>query len=515
MKGVEEVVVIGGGHNGLVAACYLARAGLSVTVLEAAPTLGGGSRTEETIPGYHFNTHSAAHNIINMTSIPYDLDLFGAGLRYVEMDPFAIGVAPGQPVLRFFRSIEATLSHLAVDDPSEAARYEAWIDWAVPLVDAAVGFLEGGGPRSGLGAAFAALRALRRLGGPASMAAATLAPYGSLLSRLFATERVRAPVAAFAAHASVGPDAAGGAYFAVWQAAYHRFGQWHALGGAQALADALALRLDSYGGRVVTGCPVDAIETRAGKVSGIRSAGGERYPADAVLAAIHPQVALDLVEPSPDGAVVEGLRAAHTGSAVQLVVHVATTALPAYQGAQPGDWNGLQSHVGSIHELSAGFAEAQSRRLPVRPPTYAFTPSALDAGLAPPGHHTVYLACPCAPAAVDGGWSVHAEPFAEAMFDQLEAHAPGFRDSIVDWHVRTPELMARELRLPGAHPMHLDITLDQLGPLRPTRALGNHRTPVAGLLLAGAGSSPTGGISELPGRNAARRLLADLKHKHR
>ena len=515
MVGAEEVAVIGGGHNGLVAACYLARAGLSVTVLEAADVAGGGSRTEETIPGFRFDTHSAAHNIINMTSIPDDLDLTGAGLRYVEMDPFALGVAPGEAPLRFFRSIDATLAALAVDDPAEAARYGAWMDWAVPLVDAAVGFLEAGGARTVLPAGLAGLRALRRVGGPTAMVAATLAPYGSLLSRLFATERVRAPVAAFAAHASVGPDAAGGAYFAIWQAAYHRFGQWHALGGSQALADALALRLASYGGRLVTGCPVAAIETRSGAVSGVRCLNGARYLAHAVLAAIHPQVALDLVEPALTGTAVEGLRAAHTGNAVQLVVHVATTALPAYPGALPGDWNGLQSHVGSIGDLAQGFAEAQARRLPRRPPTYAFTPTALDPGLAPPDRHTMYLACPCAPATVEGGWGRHAGPFAEAMFDHMETHAPGFRDSIVDWHVRTPEMMADELRLPGAHPMHLDITMDQLGPLRPTRALGDHHTPVSGLLLAGAGSSPTGGISGLPGRNAARRLLADLRHKHR
>jgi phytoene dehydrogenase-like protein len=121
------------------------------------------------------------------------------------------------------------------------------------------------------------------------------------------------------------------------------------------------------------------------------------------------------------------------------------------------------------------------------------------------------LACPCAPATVEGGWTQHGNAFAEAMIAHMETHAPGFRSSIVDWRVRTPEAMASELGLPGAHPMHLDITMDQLGPLRPTRALGDHHTPVIGLLLAGAGSSPTGGISGLPGRNAARRLLADWR----
>ena len=87
----DPVVIVGGGHNGLVAGCYLAKAGRRVLVLEAADRLGGGSRTDETIPGYRFNTHSAAHNIINMTSIPGELDLAGAGLEYIPMEPFATG----------------------------------------------------------------------------------------------------------------------------------------------------------------------------------------------------------------------------------------------------------------------------------------------------------------------------------------------------------------------------------------------------------------------------------------
>ena len=140
-------------------------------------------------------------------------------------------------------------------------------------------------------------------------------------------------------------------------------------------------------------------------------------------------------------------------------------------------------------------------------PTYAFTPSALDPRLAPIGHHTVYLACPTAPFDVDGGWDAIADAFADRMIDTVEARVPGFRSTVVGRAVRTPALMASELRWPGAHPMHLDLSLDQLGPLRPTPALGRHRTPVHGLYIAGAGTAPVGGISGIPGRSAARTLL--------
>lgn len=119
----------------------------------------------------------------------------------------------------------------------------------------------------------------------------------------------------------------------------------------------------------------------------------------------------------------------------------------------------------------------------------------------------MYLACPTAPFKVDGGWDDVADAFADRMIDTVEARVPDFRDTIVGRAVRTPAVMASELRWPGAHPLYLDVSLDQLGPLRPTPALGRHRTPVRGFYVSGAGTAPVGGISGVPGRGAARALL--------
>ncbi len=142
-------------------------------------------------------------------------------------------------------------------------------------------------------------------------------------------------------------------------------------------------------------------------------------------------------------------------------------------------------------------------------PAYTFSPSALDDSLAPQGHHTVYLACPTAPSRLEGGWESAKEAFAERMIDMVECRAPGFRSTIVDRVVRTPEDMAAELRWPGAHPMVLDISLDQLAFLRPTRALASHATPVDGLFITGAGTAPVGGVAGSPGRAAAKAILRD------
>ncbi|HEV2753215.1 MAG TPA: hypothetical protein VGV36_05190, partial [Solirubrobacteraceae bacterium] len=237
---------------------------------------------------------------------------------------------------------------------------------------------------------------------------------------------------------------------------------------------------------------------------------GERLHADAVVAATDPRAALlELLDPPLGGAAGRRLRAAHRSNTVQALVLVGATRLPPYPGARAGDWNGLQSFVDSLAALQDGFVQAEAGRLPSPAPAYAFTTSALDGSLAPAGAHTVYLACPAAPYAVQGGWARAQERLTEDLLAQVEARAPGFREAVTGVVVRTPEEMARELRWPGAHPMHLDVTPDQLGSLRPTAALGSHRTPVAGLYAGGAGTAPTGGVAGAPGRGAARALLRD------
>jgi phytoene dehydrogenase-like protein len=508
------VLVVGGGHNGLVAACYLARARRRVVVLEAADRAGGGSRTDETIPGHLFNTHSAAHNIINMTRIPAELDLAGAGLEYVPMEPFATGVFRDGRIVRFHRSIEQTVDSIAEHDRDEAQAYRAFMHRAVPLVKTAVTGLESGSTPGGILKGVAdkllpLLQGVKRAGGPIGLARDLVTPYGALLERTLPSDLTRAPVAAFASHSSAGPHQAGGSFYVFWQAAYHLFGQWHPRGGSQALTDALVTRLTGWGGEVRTSSPVQRIEVRDGRARAVVLEDGSRLEAAAVVTAVDVRTALlDLMDPPLSGRDGRDLAAAHRGNAVQLVVHLSTDRLPPYPGARDGDWAGLQSHVDTVEQLRQGFLAAEDRRLPEQPPTYCFTPSTYDDSLAPPGLHTVYLACPSAPYDVRGGWEDQAEAFADAMVEQVEQHAPGFRRSIRARTVRTPTLMAQELRWPGAHPMHLDISLDQLAFLRPTRRLAGHRVPgVAGLFTCGASTAPVGGIAGSSGKAAALELL--------
>jgi phytoene dehydrogenase-like protein len=510
---VPDVIVVGGGHNGLTCACYLSRAGLDVLVVEQSDRPGGGSRTEETVPGYRFDTHSAAHNIINMTDIPTELDLADAGLEYREMDPFAMSAFTDGRIVRFHRSVEQTVASIAEVSRPDADAYAAFMHRALPAVEGIMSGIEAGASASRLlrkapGRLVNLGQAVARNGGPTALLREVVSPYARLLTERLHSDLTRAPVAAFAAHSSASPNLPGSAFYALWQAAYHLYGQWHAIGGAQGLTDALLVRLASYGGAVRTGAEVRRV-VADGRVRGVELTGGERIAAPVVVTAVNPKLALlELLDPPLTGPVAAELAATHRGNAVQLVVHVAIDRLPAYAGARAGDWNGLQSYVDSLDSLSEGFAAAEARRLPADPvPTYSFTTSALDDSLAPAGHHTMYLACPCAPFDLGGGWEDAAETFAQRMLDTVEARAPGFRASIRGHSVRTPAMMAAELGWPGAHPMHLDITLDQLAWMRPTRALADHTTPVRGLFLTGAGTAPVGGVAGSPGRAAAKAVL--------
>lgn len=509
----RPVIIVGAGHNGLIAACYLARAGRDVLVLEQAARPGGGARTEETIatcPGYRFDLHSVAHNIINMTDIPAELDLAGAGLDYIEMNPFSVAIRADGRHIRFYRSVDATLASIAAVDRREADAYAAFIASATPIIRAILPTIRGGAHPAERGAQALAAMRLARLG-LVSLARDLLSPYDALLKRRLASDLTRGPVAAFAAHANVGPSVPGGALFAFWQAAYHLFGQWHARGGAQGLTDALLARLASYG-RAVARCDaaVAAIEAPHGRVEAVRLESGERISTSAVITAMDPQTALlTLLEPPLGGPAGAEIAAARRSNVVQALVHVATDRLPPYPDAAPDDYTGLQSYVDTLDELREAFIQAEARMFPDSLPLYAFTPSAIDPTVAPTGGHTVYLACPAAPGDIAGSWDRWRETLAERAIAVVESRAPGFRASIQGYSVLTPLDMQRAERWPIGHPMYLDLTLDQLGSLRPTRRLGHHRTPIKGLYISGAGTSPTGGIAGTPGKLAALALLRD------
>lgn len=516
-----DAVVIGAGHNGLACACYLARAGLQVLVLEQADHVGGAVHTASTIPGapgYRFDTCSVVHNLINMTSIPQELHLRDAGLEYVETDPFTVSFFPDGTCVRFYRSVERTCEELARFSSGDAAAYAAFIRQAEPVVELALSaFRRSADGFSRLAEGRRWMRAagqLLRRSNLKQLASSLSGPYGPLLRERFATEKARMGYVTLAAHGSLGPHTPGAAFFVFWQAAYHRYGNWHARGGSGALARALRRRLEAWGGTVRTQAP--AVRIRADeRVRGIELQDGTAIETRTVVAATDPQTALlDLLEAGALPAGMERrLRARHRANAVQFVVHAALDRLPPWMGARDDVWNGLQSVGASVAQVRQNFVEAEAGRVPSQPAVYVYTPSAIDPTVAPDGKHTAYVACASYPARFADGssWEERGEREAHRLLDAVEARAPGFKASVTGLAWRHAADWARTIGLRGGHPMHLDITADQVGPFRPLPELSDHRTPVAGLYLTGAGTAPAGGVAAVPGREAARALLRDCR----
>ncbi len=521
--GAADVVVIGAGHNGLACACYLARAGRTVLVLEMADRIGGAAHTAETIadrPGYRFDTCSVIHNMINMTTVIEELRLEEMGLEYIETDPFTISYFPGGEVVRFYRSVERTCDEIARHAPRDAEAYAHFIRAADPVAELALGVFRasgdhGKGIREWNKRLVAAAQTVRR-NRPTRLVQQLTGSYGTLLDERFQTEYACAGIAALAAHGTLGPQTPGAAFFVFWQAAYHRYGNWHAKGGSGALTVALRKRLEAWGGTVRTGARVARIIVN-GRVRGVELVDGERIEAARVVAAINPQTTLlHLVGPEYLPAdLARRVASRHRSNAVQFVVHATLDRLPPWPHAPADGWNGMQSVAASVGQVGENFVQAEAGIAPTHPAAYVFTPSAIDATIAPPGKHGAYIACAAYPARFADGasWRARGEGEAHRLVAAVEERAPGFAGGITGLAWRHAEDWEREIGLLGGHPMHLDMTLDQLGGFRPLPELAGHRGPIAGLYLTGAGTYPVGGVSAVPGRVAANMLLRDRRSK--
>ncbi|HSR24758.1 MAG TPA: NAD(P)/FAD-dependent oxidoreductase, partial [Candidatus Eisenbacteria bacterium] len=370
MTGQRDVVVLGSGHNALVGACYLARAGLDVEVVERDTVLGGAVSTVERWPGYRVDRGSSAHIMVRHTGIVEDLGLADCGLTYLDMDPWGFapfGPPDEQQAITFFVDLDRTCASIAaVCGQRDADAYHRFVtDWAArnEAVFAAFQDLPTGGRigRHIWGAGKAA-----QVGG-LELSRQFMQPADQLLDEHFDDERLKTALAWLGSQSGPPTHEVATGDLVGWNALLHRVPPGRAVGGSGALTAALAERLRRLGGTVRLGDGAAAITRSGGRVTGVRTASGEQLAARTVLAGCHVLTTLELL--GDEALLARATRAVRVGNGLGMAVRLGTTGLPRYPAAAGSSpYSAMQLLAPSRGHLRTAYGEFVAGRAPTDPP---------------------------------------------------------------------------------------------------------------------------------------------------
>ena len=507
MTARRDVVVVGAGHNGLVAACYLARAGLDVEVVERDTVIGGAVSTVERWPGVQVDRGSTLHVMVRHTGIVEELDLASCGLTYVDTDPWATSFSE-EGALRFSTDVQRTRESIAsMCGRSDGDAYAAFVtDWT-PRIRAVLDAFQRPPTPWGLGRAFWPLgRRVRSNGG--ELARQFLQSADALLDHYFDDERLKTALAWWAAQAGPPPQEVATAPLAATALLMHVRPPGRPLGGSGALTQALARRLVALGGSVRVGDGAQRMTATS-----VRTVSGDRIDCHAVVCATHVLTALDLL--GDEAVSADARRRLRVGSGLGLVLRVLADRLPAYTSGGGDPHVGMQLLATSREQLRRAHADFLDRRAPEDPPVLVMTPTATDDSLAPAGRHVVTVWSQWHPSKLrDATWDSVRDRETHRLIAAVDRAAPGFAAGVVDTLLQTPDDLEQELDLRGGNVMHLDMSLDAMFALRPLPEWSAYRGP-HGIYLCGASTHPGGGVSGASGRSAARVLLRDLRVRRR
>jgi phytoene dehydrogenase-like protein len=522
-----DVVVIGAGHNGLVAAAYIAKAGRTALVLERRDRVGGVLETLDVTPG--FKAPGVVHTTGRLrASVVDDLGLVRHGL--VTFDPTARVFAPQPegPGLTLWASAGRTAAELVARSPRDARAYPEF-DKRVRTLGSFLSYLHAITPPDvkspSLADALNGLRlgtAFRRLGARPARELTRALPMAiaDYVAESFEDDAVRGAIASRAVqYTAMGPwsagttavllaDSAGNAGGAPGQSAVVR-------GGPGALADALASAAREAGAQIRTGAEVAQVLTRRDRAVGVALVSGEEIHARAVVSAADPKRTLTtLVDPVVIGPHLRwrasNIRTPGTVSKVNL----ALTGLPTFEGADPERLTGRIVIAPSIDYLERGFDASKYGLVSEEPYLETTIPTLNDPTLAPEGSHVMSIVAQWTPHTLRGGdWAVERERLADVVVKTMDRYAPGLAELVTARHVMTPVDLEERYGLSGGHVYHAEPGLDQFFVWRPLFGHARYRLGVPGLYLCGSGAHPGGGITGAPGANAAREILADLKRR--
>jgi phytoene dehydrogenase-like protein len=531
-----DALIVGAGHNGLVCAAYLARAGRKVLVLERRAIVGGACVTEEIAPGYRSSTASYVVSLL-LPEIERDLRLAAFGYRVLPRNPSSF--TPFEDGRFLLMGPDATLNRreiakFSTRDADAFPRYEALLTRIAErlepalmdtppdllplprawrrrgLVDRLRNLRRGGG----------LYRAMKTLGTDLPEAIEILTGAATpVLDRWFESPELKGTLATDAIIGSFAPPSAPGSGYVllhhVMGMAGGARGVWgYVEGGMGALTQAMARSARSLGAEIRCGAEVDEILVEDGRAAGVRLADGEIVRAHQVASNATAQVTFrrllrEGVLPQDFARAVD--RIDYSSAAVK--INLAVSELPRFacmpdRGGEPGP-----EHRGTIHlnalpeQIERAYEDARRGAPSGHPVIEMVIPSTVDATLAPPGHHVVNLFVQYAPYAPQGGWDALRDAFADRCIAEITRHAPNFAASVLHREVLAPPDLERRFGLTGGNIFQGAMPLHQLFSFRPVPGWSDYASPVEGLFLCGAAAHPGGGVMGACGRNAAQAML--------
>src|SRR5580658_81549 len=522
----RDVVIIGGGHNGLITAFYLAKAGYKPLVLERGAQVGGAAVTDEIHPGFRYSTlaHTAGPLL---PDILREMQLEKHGLRLITPEVCVTALSPDGRALSLYQDAKKSAQAIAAFSQKDATKYPEFeqslgkigkvIAEALATTPPDIDHPSGGDLWSMLKTG----RAIRNLGkkdmfrllrwGPMAVA--------DLAAEYFETELLRAVVAARGIFGTfLGPWSAGSSLVLLIRAAgdAHPAGSAHlAAGGMGALTQAMASAAKAAGAEIRSGVEVIEIRVKDGAATGVLLSTGEEIAAKAVVSNADPKRTLlkltDSTHLSPD--FVQKLQH-YRGNGTVAKVNLALSGLPTCTAIKNGSGNALQGriHVGTeIDYLERAFDESKYGNFSHQPYLEATIPSLTDPTLAPDGKHVMSIYMQYAPYKLKGDWNEQRNALGQTVVQTLAQYAPNLPELILTHQIITPLDLEEKYGLTGGQIFHGDLALDQFFTMRPLLDWARYRTPIQNLYLCGSGTHPGVGLTGGSGANAAREILKELK----
>jgi phytoene dehydrogenase-like protein len=531
-----DAVIIGGGHNALVCACYLAAAGLKVRILERHTEVGGAAVTEEFFPGFRNSVAAYTVSLLD-PKVMADLKLAEHGLRIIERPLSNFLPLPGERHLMIGRTIAETQAEVARYSKRDAERlplYYATLERAADVVRAML--LEtppnvGGGFVDSVNDFMNALKAGKRMKKLDMATRRDVLDFftksaGDVLDAWFESDPIKA---AFGFDAIVGhfasPYTPGSAYVllhhVIGEVNGHRGAWGHAIGGMGAITQAMRKEAERRGVEITTHCEVAQVCVDLRGVQGVQLADGRMIEGRSVVSGVNPKLLYTKLVPKHalDEEFLQRMRNYKCASGT-FRMNVALSELPNFTCMPTKAGTPASDHhksgiimAPSLHYMEQAYFDARTLGCSRAPVVEMLIPSTVDDSLAPPGKHVASLFCQHFSPQLPNGleWDAIKESAADLVISTVTQYAPNFRMSVLGRMVLSPLDLERRFGLIGGDIFHGALTLDQLWSARPLLGHGAYRGPIKGLYMCSAGTHPGGGVTGAPGHNAAREIVRDIK----